>query len=123
MTGWVIGHLPLAVGYLIGRAMMKGSGGLGGRRYQIAAVLLTYAAVSLAAIPVAINQFSKEKKAATTAAQPAPSDAGTGEQPAQAPKHKVSPWVALLYLGVLRLASPFLELQDPLHGLIGLVIL
>jgi hypothetical protein len=30
---------------------------------------------------------------------------------------------ALAYLAFLGLASPFLELQDPLHGLIGLVIL
>jgi hypothetical protein len=30
---------------------------------------------------------------------------------------------ALLQLAMMGLASPFLELQDPFHGLIGLVIL
>jgi len=30
---------------------------------------------------------------------------------------------ALAYLGFMGLASPFLDLQAPIHGLIGLVIL
>jgi hypothetical protein len=46
ITGWMIGYISLAVGWIVGKAMMKGSGGLGGRRYQIAAVLFTYFAVS-----------------------------------------------------------------------------
>ena len=47
-TGIVIGYAALAVGWLVGKAMITGSNGVGGRRYQIAAVLLTYAAVSTA---------------------------------------------------------------------------
>src|SRR5690348_3557375 len=47
-TGLVIGYVSLAVGYLVGKAISLGSRGVGGRRYQIAAVLLTYMAVSLA---------------------------------------------------------------------------
>jgi hypothetical protein len=42
ITGWMIGYISLAVGYIVGKAIVKGSGGLGGRRYQVAAVLLTY---------------------------------------------------------------------------------
>ena len=38
----------------IEKAIMKGTNGIGGRRYQIAAVALTYAAVSLSAIPIGI---------------------------------------------------------------------
>jgi hypothetical protein len=45
-TGISIGYISLAVGWIVGKAMMMGSGGVGGRRYQITAVLLTYAAVS-----------------------------------------------------------------------------
>jgi hypothetical protein len=55
MTGLVIGYVSLAVGWMVGKAMMKGSHGIGGRRYQIAAVLLTYAAVSMAAVPIALH--------------------------------------------------------------------
>src|SRR5947207_10551445 len=61
MTGLAIGYVSLAVGWIVGKAMMKGSGGLGGRRYQISALLLTYAAVSLAAVPVFISEIRKEK--------------------------------------------------------------
>src|SRR3984885_5471489 len=51
MTGIIIGYISLAVGWMVGKAMMKGSNGRGGRHYQITAALLTYAAVSMAAIP------------------------------------------------------------------------
>lgn len=59
-TGLIIGYVALAVGYMVGWSMNKGSGGVGGRRYQIAAALLTYFAVSMAAIPVTIAQIRKE---------------------------------------------------------------
>jgi hypothetical protein len=62
VTGIVIGYLSLAVGWLIGKAMLKGSNGRGGRKYQITAILLTYFAVSMAAIPVMFSQLAKEKK-------------------------------------------------------------
>jgi hypothetical protein len=52
ITGLVIGYLSLGVGYVVGKAMMFGSKGIGGRRYQIAAVGFTYAAVALSAIPM-----------------------------------------------------------------------
>ncbi len=61
-TGWIIGYVSLGVGWLVGKAMLKGSRGFGGRRYQITAALLTYAAVSLAAIPAMIHQVAQQKK-------------------------------------------------------------
>jgi len=60
-TGWMVGYISLAVGYIVGKAIVKGSGGVGGRRYQMAAVLLTYIAVSLAAVPIAISVHMKQK--------------------------------------------------------------
>jgi uncharacterized membrane protein len=38
----------IGVGYVIGKAMRSGSGGAGGRRYQVMAAVLTYIAVILA---------------------------------------------------------------------------
>src|ERR1700689_2455898 len=61
-TGIVIGYAALAVGWLVGKAMITGSNGVGGRRYQIAAVLLTYAAVSTAAIPIWIHYAGKQAR-------------------------------------------------------------
>ena len=42
--------------------MMLGSRGIGGRRYQIAAELLTYAAVSLSVIPISLSQYIQEDR-------------------------------------------------------------
>lgn len=135
ITGLEIGYISLAVGYIVGKAMRMGSRGIGGRRYQIMAVILTYAAVSMSAIPIGISQYAKEKKERPqTQAQKAPpadqesmnpsAEPGSNPTPAAQPaKPKVGLGAALAGLALLGLASPFLELQDPFHGVIGLVIL
>jgi len=126
-TGLIIGYVSLAVGYIVGKGIKMGSQGAGGRKYQITAAVLTYAAVSLAAVPVAISQYTKMHKSHPVAVQQ-PGDAGsdqqTAEQPTEQPRTPRMGWgAALLQLAMMGLASPFLELQDPFHGLIGLVIL
>lgn len=140
LTGIVIGYVSLAVGFIVGKAIKFGSGGIGGRRYQIAAALLTYAAVSMAAIPMGIAQAIKEKKinpsvrveqspsAPAQSEGNSPAAGAATTQPAQqspqsAPKPRMNLGAALIGLAILGLTSPFLELQSPFHGLIGLVIL
>lgn len=130
MTGWIIGYVALLVGFMVGKAIMFGSGGVGGRRYQVAAALLTYAAVSLAAIPVAISYQSKHAARVAhvqAAPQSTTSDATSSSDstvPSSPSSQRSSPGVALGTLLMLGLASPFLELAgDPFHGLIGLIIL
>jgi hypothetical protein len=128
-TGIIIGYLSLAVGWMIGKAMMKGSNGRGGRRYQITAALLTYAAVSMAAIPIWIH-FAGQKNAQHTAqqqqlaAEQRELEKET-ERPQTPPPAKpaMNMGKAFLALAFLGLASPFLELADPFHGAIGLFIL
>jgi hypothetical protein len=151
-TGWIIGYVSLAVGWLVGKAMLKGSNGFGGRRYQVTAALLTYAAVSMAAVPVIIHQVSQHKhnqtqvrpqgvpsqsvvpgqsSAPTPDSHPSltvtPSPESKPERPVAAvpekPKPRMGAGKALGLLALVGLASPFLELSDPLHGIIGLVIL
>jgi hypothetical protein len=124
-TGWIIGYVSLAVGWMVGKAMMAGSKGLGGRRYQIAAVLLTYAAVSMAAIPIVISQAVEQQRAhhpahAERLASP-DGDSSPSDQPRAQQSFRLS--ATLARLALLGLASPFLELQDPLHGLLGLFVL
>jgi hypothetical protein len=131
VTGLVVGYLSLAVGYIVGKAIHMGSRGAGGRRYQIAAVLLTYAAVSLSAIPMAISEARKQGPSAHT--QPSsPQTTNPSAAPATAPDDSSdtssrpparSFGAAIGYLALLGLASPFLDLQEPLHGIIGLIIL
>jgi hypothetical protein len=138
VTGLMIGYVSLAVGWMVAKAMMKGSGELGGRRYQIVAVLFTYAAVSLAAIPMAIADLAKTKKPRTENraltqqpnenANQAPADDDQKTPSSQAKGEAAGRHLTFLstigYLALVGLASPFLELgSDPLNGLIGLVIL
>jgi hypothetical protein len=129
-TGIIIGYLSLAVGWMVGKAMMKGSNGVGGRRYQIAAVLLTYAAVSIAAVPVMIHyarnhqrQTQSQRQKLQDEQRELESDSGRPEQPhSQQPKMNLAPLLGRLAL--FGLASPFLEVVgNPVGGLIGLVIL
>ena len=145
ISGLEIAYISLAVGFLIGKAMKMGSGGIGGRRYQIAAAALTYAAVSVAAIPIVF--YHAHKSAPSRAARVQNGSAAPGAQqatpnlpakqnsrgssdsedeevdtPGAKPPLRVLQAVGRLVL--LGLASPFLGLQDhPFHGLIGLVIL
>ena len=131
MTGIIIGYISLAVGWMVGKAMMKGSNGHGGRRYQITAALLTYAAVSMAAIPIWIHYAGKQTQAQHASQQQRSTDEQqqldkeSGQQPeASAPaKRAVNPGKVLLTLALLGLASPFLELTDFFQGAIGLFIL
>jgi len=96
LEGWVISYMSIGVGWIVGTAMMKGSNGVGGRRYQIAAALLTYAAVSMAEVPIWIH-FAH-----------APVNLGT--------------WLGRAAL--MGLASPFTQLSGNLFwGTMGLLIL
>jgi hypothetical protein len=94
-----IGYVAVAVGWLIGKAMMAGSKGIGGRKYQIVAVALTYFAISMASIPIGIAEVYEKGK-----------DVDWGSYAG-----------SLIVLGI---ASPILEvLARGALGLVGLVIL
>lgn len=150
LQGWVISYMSIGVGWLVGTAMMKGSNGVGGRRYQIAAVLLTYAAVSMAAIPIWIHfanrqpekppqqqsledeqrQLEQEYGTRPSASQRQDSaEQQTAPQPQPAPRRappmslsQIMRWLGRIAL--IGLASPFLELSgNGLWGAIGLLIL
>jgi hypothetical protein len=115
LTGIIIGWIALVVGLFVGRAMKTGSRGLGGRRYQITAALLTYAAVAVAFIPVALHERSAGQTPHTTAVQqaeaahPYPGDSGAAATP---PVHKATSFggfvAAVLALLGLGLISPLL---------------
>src|SRR6267154_1627017 len=80
-TGLIIGYVSLAVGWMVGTAMMKGSKGVGGRRYQITAVVLTYAAVSMAAVPVWLHYGRTQRQEQTQAQRHQTPAQQTQEQP------------------------------------------
>lgn len=55
LTGYQLGLVAIVVGILVGLAVRKGSGGTGGRRYQVLAMVLTVAALAYASVPIAID--------------------------------------------------------------------
>ena len=129
-TNFYFGYIALGVGWLVAKAMLKGSHGIGGRRYQIAAALLTYAAISVAAVPIGIATVVKHKnhkvvqqKQADDRTTGPSQDSSSSENDQQSSEPRAGIGGLLAQLVLWGLASPFLELQDPVHGLIGLVIL
>ena len=135
LQGWVISYMSIGVGWLVGTAMMKGSNGVGGRRYQIAAALLTYAAVSMAAVPIWIH-FADEKKQQRQTQQQKLADEQrqleqeSGQRPSEpqpAPRAERPPVSLGTWLGrvaLIGLASPFIQLRgNPFWGAMGLLIL
>ena len=135
VTGWFLGYLALGVGWLVAKAIMKGSNGIGGRRYQVAAVILTYAAISMASIPIFIAYGIKHRAAVIHQTPPvvqsqpsAPSSvsstqSNSGQPSAPVPVRKMSPAAAFVRLAWIGLASPFLQLRSPFSGALGLFIL
>jgi hypothetical protein len=138
LQGWVISYMSIAVGWIVGTAMMKASNGVGGRRYQITAILLTYAAVSMAAVPIWMHFASERKQQRQTQQQQLEDEQRQLEkesgQPEQAPKptpRASRPGMSLANVGtifgrlaLLGLASPFIQLTDnPFWGAMGLLIL
>lgn len=129
LQGWVISYMSFGVGWLVGIAMMKASGGIGGRRYQIAAVLLTYAAVSMAAIPIGIyfaseNHSKQTQQQKQHADEPRSDDESGSQGTSSSQRRAVSLGGLLGRLALLGLVSPFYELKsDPFWGGMGLIIL
>jgi hypothetical protein len=131
-TGIIIGYVSLAVGWMVGNAILKGSGGVGGRRYQITAVLLTYCAVSMAAVPIWIHYAAKQKQAQEQdlAARQRQLENEFGQQgrPVTPTPNNARPSMAsgLAMLALIGIASPFIEIWEagPNFGtMIGIVIL
>ena len=62
-TGYEIGLVAIVVGFLVGRAVNRGSQGRGGRAYQVLAVGLTYFAIVTTYIPMIIKEIRQNPPA------------------------------------------------------------
>jgi len=125
MMGFMIGIVAIGVGWLVGTAMKKGSRGLGGRRYQITAVLLTYVAISMAFIPVLYRDMKTYRAQHPTQAGSSDTSAETGSA-AKPPTVSLGKFVlSLLLIFGLGLVSPILKfvLYGIGSGLFGLLFL
>lgn len=120
--------LAIVLGVVVGKAVTYGARGCRGRRYQIAAVLLTYASITASYIPEYISVMSDvaKKKSAVTAK----ADSGTTKKnppAAQASEPKppsASGYVVFATLMMaLALVTPFLGVAAGISGLINLLII
>ena len=62
LTGYEIGLIAIAVGYLVGMAVHVGARRLGGVAYQLLAVFLTYTAIVMTYVPSIANQLNASEE-------------------------------------------------------------
>lgn len=109
LTGYEIGLVAIVVGLLVGFGVRWGSGGVGGRRYQVLAAAITYVAIVSTYIPFFVEEFQKQNEATETAAVE--------------PEVEVTAGTFLLALAAVILfvlASPFLA---GIQNVIGILII
>jgi hypothetical protein len=135
-TGISIGYIALAVGLLVGKAMMMGSRGVGGGKYAAAAVILTYLSIAMAYVPIWVAYRMQIVPAPVISSplnfQPTSADGQSTAQPQPQTEALTLDQLAtpqgLAWLGRLSmwgLVSPFLPLLggDLFRGLMRLLIL
>ena len=93
-TGLELALVSIAVGFLVGRSVRRGSDGLGGRRCQFAAVLLTYLAITMSYLPLIMREMS---------------NTGTN--------------ASIVTMIIFALAFPAVELTDGISGILGIAII
>jgi hypothetical protein len=92
LTGYEIGLIAIVVGLGVGRAVRWGSGGRGGRMYQVMAVAITYVAIVSTYVPFMIAAMRNAKVEQTASVEVTAAQVAIG--------------VSVLFLVLL--ASPFL---------------
>ena len=144
ITGMEIGLLAIAVGYIVGRAVRKGSRSPGGRRYQALAMLLTYLSITGSYIPLVMKTLAESPSTAAGAPSaqhvlpPAPgASAPSNESPAPAAsittpgattEHTreapgaLAILVTLVFVVGIALVAPFLGGASNILGLILIAI-
>jgi hypothetical protein len=80
VSGFEVGLVAIAIGYMVGYGVRLGTRGRGGRRFQVIAVLLTYFSVGLAYSSLAIKELLDTPQGA--AASVSATEAGDAGQPA-----------------------------------------
>jgi hypothetical protein len=75
--GYSFAIIAILMGWMVGRAVQMGNGGRGGRRYQVAAALLTYLSIAMSYGAVGIRELVQEKDASAATASAPGAKSGT----------------------------------------------
>jgi hypothetical protein len=84
-TDHELGIVAVGVGYVVGKAVRKGSGNWGGRGFQFLAVLLTYLSIAATYLPIVIEARNKGMQARRAKVEAANRDAANAKPKANAP--------------------------------------
>jgi len=92
ISGFEVGLVSIAIGYMVGYGVRLGTRGRGGRRFQVLALVLTYWAMGLAYSTLAIKSLidDRTKGASASVSDPQQSGAGTAQPSALAPAPAVT---------------------------------
>jgi hypothetical protein len=60
LTGFMVSIVTIGIGYIVARAMMTATRGVGGQHYQIAAVILTYLSASVGRVIDILVEVQKQ---------------------------------------------------------------
>lgn len=132
VTKFQLALITIGIAYVIARVVRKASGGLGGRRFQVLAVALTYVASAMGYAAPVFNSLKDSSSphaevAPSPAAAPSTAPSGTGgappaaQTPAPPPPSLSAMAFAIVFLLGLVLAMPLLSVMDaPLGTLIVL---
>jgi hypothetical protein len=66
LTGYELGLISILVGWMVGTGVRKGTGGRGGRWYQVLALVLTYCSVAASYAPMIYASFVKDGELTST---------------------------------------------------------
>lgn len=86
ITNFEIGIVAIAIGYMVGYGIRMGTGGRGGRRFQILALVLTYWSVGLAYAPLVFRPpaaADAQEKTAETPGETRTVTGGAGDETAE----------------------------------------
>ena len=139
LTGYEIGLIAIAVGYGVGTAVRWGSGGRGGRGYQILAVALTYLAIVSTYIPYIIQGIRQARTEASdviktdssttvtagtpeSTATPASASTSSATAPAQ-PAAPPGPGRIIMAIGLLLVFAAVAPFLGGAQNIIGIFII
>ncbi|AHG89019.1 hypothetical protein J421_1482 [Gemmatirosa kalamazoonensis] len=120
ITDFEIGIVAILIGYMVGWAVRKATGGRGARGFQILAAVLTYCAVGLAYTPLAFKGSQSATSAAADSARRAPNDSASTDSrtpvhaPSRTPSHAPSLAKALVVVFAFAFALPVIAVVGSL---------
>jgi hypothetical protein len=120
MTGYEIGLIAIAIGWIVATAVQFGNRGTGGVPYQILAIFLTYTAIVMTYVPMLMAQIDPQSKANVGAQieQQASESTLGAEAPVLTPEAETL--IALMIAIPIAYTVPFLA---GFGNLIGIVII